>query len=127
MVAVIGLGNMGMAMLKRLLEKGHKPSAWDLDPAKRDAAREAGASIGADLKHSVADITMLSLPHDAAVARYSRKSCPPCPRALRLLIPQPCRRAPCAVLRNRPRRGAFSIWMRRSRVVPQVLRRAAWP
>lgn len=68
MVAVIGLGNMGMAMLKRLLEKGHKPSAWDLDPAKRDAARKAGASIGADLKHSIADNTILSLPHDAAVA-----------------------------------------------------------
>ena len=80
MVAVIGLGNMGMAMLKRLLEKGHKPSAWDLDPAKRDAAREAGASIGADLKHSVADITMLSLPHDAAVAEVLAQILPALPQ-----------------------------------------------
>jgi 3-hydroxyisobutyrate dehydrogenase len=68
MVAVIGLGNMGMAMLKRLLEKGHQPRAWDLDPAKRAAAQQAGAVIGADLAGSVADITILSLPHDAAVA-----------------------------------------------------------
>ena len=80
MVAVIGLGNMGMAMLKRLLEKGHKPSAWDLDPAKRDAAREAGASIGADLKHSIADITMLSLPHDAAVAEVLAQILPALPQ-----------------------------------------------
>ena len=68
MVAVIGLGNMGMAMLKRLLEKGHQPRAWDLDPGKRAAAQEAGAAIGADLAGSVADFTILSLPHDAAVA-----------------------------------------------------------
>jgi 3-hydroxyisobutyrate dehydrogenase len=80
MVAVIGLGNMGMAMLKRLLEKGHKPSAWDLDPAKRDAAREAGASIGADLKHSIADITILSLPHDAAVAEVLAQILPALPQ-----------------------------------------------
>ena len=80
MVAVIGLGNMGMAMLKRLLVKGHKPSAWDLDPAKRDAAREAGASIGADLKHSIADITMLSLPHDAAVAEVLAQILPALPQ-----------------------------------------------
>lgn len=85
MVAVIGLGNMGMAMLKRLLVKGHKPSAWDLDPAKRDAAREAGASIGADLKHSVADITMLSLPHDAAVAEVLAQILPALPQGAAII------------------------------------------
>jgi len=68
MVAVIGLGNMGMAMLKRLLATGHQPRAWDLDPAKRAAARQAGAAIGADIADSVADLTIFSLPHDAAVA-----------------------------------------------------------
>ncbi|MFN9094536.1 MAG: NAD(P)-dependent oxidoreductase, partial [Alphaproteobacteria bacterium] len=68
MVAVIGLGNMGMAMLKRLLATGHQPRAWDLDPAKRAAARQAGAAIGADIADIVADLTIFSLPHDAAVA-----------------------------------------------------------
>ena len=68
MVAVIGLGNMGMAMLKRLIASGHRPRGWDLDPAKREAARQAGAEIAADLATSLAEITLFSLPHDAAVA-----------------------------------------------------------
>lgn len=80
MVAVIGLGNMGMAMLRRLLEKGHQPRAWDLDPAKRDTARQAGAVIGADLAGSVAGTTILSLPHDAAVAEVLKEALPACPR-----------------------------------------------
>jgi len=79
-VAVIGLGNMGMAMLKRLLEAGHKPIAWDLDPRKRDAARQAGASIGADLKDSIAEITLFSLPHDAAVAEVLHQALPALPQ-----------------------------------------------
>jgi 3-hydroxyisobutyrate dehydrogenase len=80
MVAVIGLGNMGMAMLRRLLEKGHQPRAWDLDPAKREAARQSGAVIGADLAGSVADMTILSLPNDAAVAEVLKEALPAFPQ-----------------------------------------------
>ena len=80
MVAVIGLGNMGMAMLKRLLAMGHQPRAWDLDPTKRDTARQAGAMIGADLAGSVADMTILSLPHDAAVAEVLAPILPALPQ-----------------------------------------------
>ena len=80
MVAVIGLGNMGMAMLKRLLAMGHEIRAWDLDPAKRAAAQEAGAAIGADLAGSVADFTVLSLPHDAAVAEVLAQIMPALPQ-----------------------------------------------
>ena len=80
MVAVIGLGNMGMAMLTRLLAMGHQVSAWDLDPAKRTAAQEAGAVIGADLAGSVADFTILSLPHDAAVAEVLAQILPALPQ-----------------------------------------------
>ena len=76
MVAVIGLGNMGMAMLKRLIATGHRPRAWDLDPAKRDAARDAGAEIGADIAASLSDITLFSLPHDAAVAAVLQEALP---------------------------------------------------
>ena len=76
MVAVIGLGNMGMAMVKRLLATGHRPSAWDLDSAKRDAARDAGAVIGADIAGSLSDLTLFSLPHDAAVAIVLQEALP---------------------------------------------------
>ena len=76
MVAVIGLGNMGMAMLKRLIASGHRPRGWDLDPAKREAARQAGAEIAADLAASLAEITLFSLPHDAAVAAALQEALP---------------------------------------------------
>jgi 3-hydroxyisobutyrate dehydrogenase len=76
MVAVIGLGNMGMAMLKRLIASGHRPRGWDLDPAKREAARQAGAEIAADLATSLAEITLFSLPHDAAVAAVLQEALP---------------------------------------------------
>jgi 3-hydroxyisobutyrate dehydrogenase len=76
MVAVIGLGNMGMAMLKRLIASGHRPRGWDLDPAKREAARLAGAEIAADLAASLAEITLFSLPHDAAVAAVLQEALP---------------------------------------------------
>lgn len=76
MVAVIGLGNMGMAMLKRLIASGHRPRGWDLDPAKREAARQAGAEIAADLAASLAEITLFSLPHDAAVAAVLQEALP---------------------------------------------------
>ena len=76
MVAVIGLGNMGKAMLKRLIASGHLPRGWDLDPAKREAARQAGAEIAADLAASLAEITLFSLPHDAAVAAVLQEALP---------------------------------------------------
>lgn len=80
MVAVIGLGNMGMAMLKRLIATGHQPRAWDLDPAKRDAARDAGAEVGAGIAGSLSDFTLLSLPHDAAVAAVLWEALPALPK-----------------------------------------------
>ena len=80
MITVIGLGNMGMAMLKRLLATGHQPRAWDLDPAKRAAAQQAGAVIGADNAGSVAEFTIFSLPHDAAVADVLNHALPALPR-----------------------------------------------
>jgi len=79
MVAVIGLGNMGMAMLKRLIATGHQPRAWDLDPAKRDAARQAGADIGANVARNLAAMTIFSLPHDGAVAAVLKEVLPALP------------------------------------------------
>ena len=85
MVAVIGLGNMGMAMLNRLLATGHQPRAWDLDPSKRAAARQAGAAIGADIADSVAELTIFSLPHDAAVAEVLGHVLPALPQGAAII------------------------------------------
>ncbi|HWT07540.1 MAG TPA: NAD(P)-dependent oxidoreductase [Roseomonas sp.] len=68
MVAVIGLGNMGMAMLTHLRALGDVPRGWDLDPAKRAAAAAAGATAPETLAEVAAPVTILSLPNEAAVA-----------------------------------------------------------
>lgn len=67
MVAVIGLGNMGMAMLGRLRGLGRTPLGWDLDPAKRTAAEAAGARVPGTIAGAAADVVVLSLPNEAAV------------------------------------------------------------
>uniref|UniRef100_UPI0018DF8C8D NAD(P)-binding domain-containing protein n=1 Tax=Roseomonas rosulenta TaxID=2748667 RepID=UPI0018DF8C8D len=68
MVAVIGLGNMGMAMLGRLVGQGVRPRAFDLDPAKRAAAAALGAEVPAAIEQAVAEVVVLSLPSEAASA-----------------------------------------------------------
>lgn len=67
MTAVIGLGNMGMAMLTRLASLGASPIGWDLDPAKRAAADALGATAPAGLAQAAAKVVILSLPNEAAV------------------------------------------------------------
>jgi len=47
-VAVVGIGNMGMGMALRLLERGHTVGVRDLDPAREQAARLHGATVCAD-------------------------------------------------------------------------------
>lgn len=42
-IAFIGLGNMGLPMLRNLLDKGHAVRAFDLDSQAMALAREAGA------------------------------------------------------------------------------------
>ncbi len=71
-VAVVGLGNMGMAMLRRLRAQGIAPRAWDLDAGKRAEAAAAGASVPVSLEEAGADVTLLSLPQEAAVAAVMR-------------------------------------------------------
>lgn len=64
MVAVIGLGNMGLAMLGRLV--GHGALAFDLDPGKRAAAAALGATVAGSVAEAVAPVVVLSLPDEAA-------------------------------------------------------------
>ncbi|BDG72172.1 NAD(P)-dependent oxidoreductase [Roseomonas fluvialis] len=68
MVAVIGLGNMGMAMLGRLVGPGTPPRAHDLDAGKRAAAAALGAEVPDTLAGAVGEVIVLSLPSEAATA-----------------------------------------------------------
>jgi 3-hydroxyisobutyrate dehydrogenase-like beta-hydroxyacid dehydrogenase len=43
-VGIVGVGRMGLAMLKHLVKRGHQVTACDLDDAQRTKAREAGAA-----------------------------------------------------------------------------------
>ena len=43
-VGIVGVGRMGLAMLKHLVKHGHAVTACDLDGAQRAKAREAGAT-----------------------------------------------------------------------------------
>src|SRR4029450_12372951 len=44
-VGIVGVGRMGMAMLKHLLTHGHRVVACDRKPEQQEKARAAGASI----------------------------------------------------------------------------------
>jgi 3-hydroxyisobutyrate dehydrogenase-like beta-hydroxyacid dehydrogenase len=46
-VGIVGVGRMGLAMLKHLVKHGHPVTACDLDQKQSDAARAAGADIAA--------------------------------------------------------------------------------
>lgn len=80
MVAVVGLGNMGMAMVARLLASGTVPRAWDLDPAKRRAAAAAGATVPDGLAGAADAVVLLSLPDEGAVAAVLDALLPALPR-----------------------------------------------
>lgn len=80
MVAVVGLGNMGMAMLGRLVGAGAPPRGFDLDPAKRAAAAMLGAEVPAGLDGATGDVVVLSLPSEAATAAVLAALLPMLPR-----------------------------------------------
>ena len=46
-IGIVGVGRMGLAMLKHLVKHGHPVTACDLDSKQCDAARTAGAAIAA--------------------------------------------------------------------------------
>ncbi len=68
MVAIIGLGNMGGGMLRRLISQGEPVLAWDLDAGKRAEAAAAGATLATSLETCIAPVVIFSLPHAGAVA-----------------------------------------------------------
>jgi 3-hydroxyisobutyrate dehydrogenase len=44
-IGIVGVGRMGLAMLKHLVKHGYAVTACDLDPAQLAKAREAGAAV----------------------------------------------------------------------------------
>jgi 3-hydroxyisobutyrate dehydrogenase-like beta-hydroxyacid dehydrogenase len=65
----VGVGLMGLPMVKRLLSRGHSITAYDIVPEKAQAARAAGAQAAespAEASTGV-EIVLLNLPTPAAV------------------------------------------------------------
>lgn len=68
-VGVIGLGNMGGGMARRLQETGASVAGFDLSEAARAAASADGVAVASSAAELAArsELLILSLPHSAAV------------------------------------------------------------
>lgn len=68
-VTVIGLGNMGSAVARALLERGYRTTVWNRTADKADALFEAGAEVASTAGKAVAasPLTILSLLDNTAV------------------------------------------------------------
>ncbi|WP_114375274.1 NAD(P)-dependent oxidoreductase [Elioraea thermophila] len=71
-VAVIGLGRMGLAMARRLAERGHAVRGWDTALGRRDEAQAAGIAVTEEAAAG-AEVVVLSLPDDAAVRAVAER------------------------------------------------------
>src|SRR4051812_26284151 len=74
-VGIVGLGIMGGAIARNLLERGWAVIGSDIDLAKRAELASAGVAIAADLKQlaAEAEIIMTSLPSAAAADAVARE------------------------------------------------------
>lgn len=68
-VCVVGLGNLGGGLARRLVAAGYAPLGYDLDPQAREVAAGRGVSVRSSLADAVrdADVVLTSLPNDSAV------------------------------------------------------------
>lgn len=68
-VCVVGLGNLGGGVARRLADTGWAPVGYDRDAGARATAAAAGVAVRATLPDAVrdADVVLTSLPDDAAV------------------------------------------------------------
>jgi 3-hydroxyisobutyrate dehydrogenase/glyoxylate/succinic semialdehyde reductase len=67
-VGIVGLGIMGSAIARNLVERGWHVIGFDIDAARRDELARAGATIAADVKQvaGATEVIMTSLPNPAA-------------------------------------------------------------
>ena len=73
-VGMIGLGIMGGAIARNLVERGWRVIGFDIDPARRAELAQANVTIAEDVGQVVRDagIIMTSLPTPAAVEDVAR-------------------------------------------------------
>src|SRR5580698_5846700 len=73
-VGMIGLGIMGSAIARNLVERGWNVIGYDIDASKRTELAQAGVTIAADVAEVArnAPIVMTSLPTPAAVETVAR-------------------------------------------------------
>jgi 3-hydroxyisobutyrate dehydrogenase/glyoxylate/succinic semialdehyde reductase len=73
-VGIVGLGIMGSAIARNLIERGWKVVGFDIDAAKRTELALAGVTIAADVTEVARDapVIMTSLPTPAAVEEVAR-------------------------------------------------------
>src|SRR3954467_237330 len=67
-VGMVGLGIMGSAIARNLVERGWRVIGFDIDAKRRDELARAGVTIAADVKQvgGSTEIVMTSLPSPAA-------------------------------------------------------------
>src|SRR5438270_9763260 len=70
-IGYVGVGLMGLPMVKRLVSLGYAVTAHDILPRQNDAARAAGAHVAGSPAEAArgADIVLLNLPTTEAVAQ----------------------------------------------------------
>src|ERR1700710_791786 len=73
-VGIVGLGIMGSAIARNLVERGWQVIGYDIDAARRDELKMAGVAIAGDVKQVAHDapIIMTSLPSAAAADDVAR-------------------------------------------------------
>jgi 3-hydroxyisobutyrate dehydrogenase len=69
-IGIVGVGRMGLAMLKHLLKHGHPVTACDLDAKQCEAARAAGAQVAASPAEvgAVAGFVIIGVGYDEEVS-----------------------------------------------------------
>lgn len=63
-IGFIGLGEMGSAMAKRLVDAGHRVVAWNRSPEPVDALVQAGAARGRTVEDALANPVVMSMLSD---------------------------------------------------------------
>jgi putative dehydrogenase len=74
-VGIIGLGIMGSAIARNLIERGWNVIGFDIDAARREELASAGVAIAGDITQVAreAEIIMTSLPSPAAAEAVARE------------------------------------------------------
>lgn len=79
-IGVVGLGQMGLAMAKRMRAQGAEVLGFDLDAGRKAEAAALGVTLAEATEGVVAPLVLLSLPQDRAVAAVLAALLPALPK-----------------------------------------------